>query len=62
MKKEDINNETSAEASRLIARELPSAINSAKLEEEHETIMNGYVRTRFPPEVIVYQHIVLYVL
>ena len=34
----------------LAARELPSAVNTPELLEEHARITQGKVRTRFPPE------------
>jgi hypothetical protein len=45
--------ETEIENDKLLGRELPSAINSAFLIEEHLKVTNGKVRTRFPPEVKV---------
>ena len=42
---------TAGEAGQLVARELASAINTPKLLEEHAKVMNGFTRTRFPPEV-----------
>lgn len=38
------------ERERLAARELPSAVNTPELLEEHYRITNGKIRTRFPPE------------
>ena len=34
----------------LVGREIPSAINTQKLLEDHAKVTNGKVRTRFPPE------------
>lgn len=42
---------------KLLARELPSAVNSFKLLEEHLEVTKGKCRTRFPPEPNGYLHI-----
>lgn len=42
---------------RLGARELPSAVNTTELLDEHNRINNGKVRTRFPPEPNGYLHV-----
>jgi glutaminyl-tRNA synthetase len=42
---------------KLMARELPSAVNSKALLEEHAKINGSVVRTRFPPEPNGYLHV-----
>jgi len=42
---------------KLLAREIPSAVNSEALIEEHKRVNKGIVRTRFPPEPNGYLHV-----
>ena len=42
---------------KLQARELPSAVNSPALLEEHRAVNGSVVRTRFPPEPNGYLHV-----
>lgn len=50
-------NEANTESGALIGRELPSAINSEYLLEQHNKSTLGKIRTRFPPEPNGYLHI-----
>ena len=45
---DNLSDET--ENTKLIARELPSAVNSQVLLDEHLNVTKNKVRTRFPPE------------
>lgn len=53
----DDTTDNNAGTERLVARELPSAINSAALLDEHQRANGGVVRTRFPPEPNGYLHV-----
>ena len=47
----------SNESEKLLARELPSAVNTPELIASHLKVTNGKTRTRFPPEPNGYLHI-----
>lgn len=48
---------TDVTTEKLQARELPSAVNSPALLEEHRAVNGSVVRTRFPPEPNGYLHV-----